>query len=315
MSEDDRSQAWRDALAQLFAGLTVEGRARDGSTPATGGARSVALASVGVHRVWGTTQELRRGPGVVRRRPSELLKLCLVVQGRVVVDQAGRQVGVGPGQLALYDTSIPYRLQLLGPWKHVVMTVPRTALGLPEHQVSEAMEHPWQADDGPGLMLSSFLRTAHDLTATTGPAAGHVASAAASLLTSVLVTALAPAGDVGTRAVREGMIEHLRRHLHDPDLDTAALAGAFHLSPRSVQRVFAEAGLSVHRVIRDERLDALARDLRDPALATRPVSVLAARYAVVDKSWLARAFRHRFGQSPTAYRREVLSSSASAARL
>lgn len=48
------------------------------------------------------------------------------------------------------------------------------------------------------------------------------------------------------------------------------------------------------------------RDLADPALARYGIAALAARSCVTNQSWLSRAFRNRFGTSPSEYRQAEL---------
>ena len=56
------------------------------------------------------------------------------------------------------------------------------------------------------------------------------------------------------------------------------------------------------RRVRQRRLERCRRDLLDPASAARPVSVVAARWGLVNAAHFSRAFRAAYGLSPVEYR-------------
>jgi AraC-like DNA-binding protein len=57
-------------------------------------------------------------------------------------------------------------------------------------------------------------------------------------------------------------------------------------------------------VIRRRRLERCARDLADPALAERPVAVIAACWGLPDSRHFARLFKAAYGRTPRDYRRD-----------
>jgi AraC-like DNA-binding protein len=54
--------------------------------------------------------------------------------------------------------------------------------------------------------------------------------------------------------------------------------------------------------LRNERLEAVRRDLANPALRHRSVAALAARWCFVDAAHFSRAFRQRYGYTPSQLR-------------
>jgi AraC-like DNA-binding protein len=80
------------------------------------------------------------------------------------------------------------------------------------------------------------------------------------------------------------------------------LARQLRVSRRTLQRAFAREGMSVAGYVRDQRLDAVRRAL--DARHDRPsVTELAARWQFADSSHLTRAFKRRFGVTPSEYAR------------
>lgn len=90
--------------------------------------------------------------------------------------------------------------------------------------------------------------------------------------------------------------------LTDPDLSPSTLARELGVSVRTLHRAFATADESVTTYLRHRRLEQARLALLAPT--DRPtVTELAARWQFADSSHFARAFKSRYGQTPTAYAR------------
>jgi AraC family transcriptional regulator, positive regulator of tynA and feaB len=131
-------------------------------------------------------------------------------------------------------------------------------------------------------------------------------------------------GAAGSRAARDTLVELIRavpqrtfddtepllapvlreaakrladERLADRDLSPATLAKEFNVSVRTLQRAFAEAGDSVASYVRNSRLE---RARRDVAQGTLSITEIAARWHFVDGSHFTRAFKARYGHTPSA---------------
>jgi AraC-like DNA-binding protein len=87
------------------------------------------------------------------------------------------------------------------------------------------------------------------------------------------------------------------------DLSIAVVAARHHLSPRSLQRLFARDGSSFGKHLLELRLNAVHRLLDDGRHAARSISELAFDCGFGDMSHFNHAFRRRFNASPTQVRR------------
>ena len=94
----------------------------------------------------------------------------------------------------------------------------------------------------------------------------------------------------------------IQEHLGDPGLSPAVIAAAHHISLRSLHQLFHDEGLTVAGWIRRRRLESCRRDLSDPALATRPVAAIAARWGFSSAGDFSRVFRAVHGLPPAEYR-------------
>jgi AraC-like DNA-binding protein len=297
------TDAWNSWLAECFAGLS----AVPGADDASGSITTSRLGDVSVFDVRGTTQVVRRSATNARRQPLELLKACVLVDGLALVEQDGFQVPLEPGELALYDTSGPYQIRLTGPWRCAVMTIPRTALAFPERLVTEVMCRPHGVRYGAGRLLVGYLR---DCITTLGGAAGtgsgRIGEAGVALLAGALTANGIPAVDADADQARARIVEYIRARVRSPELSPANVAAAHHLSLRTLQRLFEGEERNVAGLIREQRLEAIRHDLADPLLARYSIATIAACSCVTNQSWLSRAFRSRFGLSPSEYRIHAL---------
>lgn len=120
-----------------------------------------------------------------------------------------------------------------------------------------------------------------------------------------LATAVAHRGfdDVNTRlapALTQAAKDLAEQRLADADLSLAMLARELNVSVRTLQRAFAAGGESVTAHIRERRLESARRALSASRLT---VSEIAAHWQFADSGHFSRAFKQRYGLTPTEYAR------------
>jgi len=295
----DEPELWRVHLGSAFSDLAPEALER-GSLAPTGALRGVALGAAGVFRVSGTPQVVQRTSRAVRGSPGDFLKVCVQLRGRATVHQDGREIVIEPGRLAVYDTGRPYALRLEGGWSCAVMAVRRGAIDVAAARLHSAMERVHLASEGPGLLLSQFITATVDQLDVAGPAiAGKLGDAGVCLLSGTL----AEDGDVAITdaadSLRDHVMAYIDRRLADPRLSRASIAAAHRMSPRTLDRPFGGLPWSVSGYVRHQRLEAVRRDLENPALTHRSVAALAARWCFVDAAHFSRVFRDSYGFPPS----------------
>ncbi|MDQ1046303.1 helix-turn-helix domain-containing protein [Streptomyces sp. V4I2] len=97
-----------------------------------------------------------------------------------------------------------------------------------------------------------------------------------------------PADDLAER-----ILTYCLGRLSDPRLSPESVARAHHVSVRYLHKVLQQRGVTLASWIRGRRLERIRRDLADPALADRSVSVIAARWGLLDATHLSRTLRAR----------------------
>jgi AraC-like DNA-binding protein len=154
-------------------------------------------------------------------------------------------------------------------------------------------------------LLMAHVSTIHETVTDLGPAGVRAAHGAAIELVNAVAQGVVDGGEpqLASNLVRAAMALSVRL-LDDPELSSAVLARELRVSRRTLQRAFAREGLSVAGYVRDQRLNAVRRALDVPQ--GRPsVTELAARWQFADSSHLTRAFKRRFGLTPSEYARRA----------
>lgn len=310
--ERAHADGWRELLGSTFGRLRPERIDAPGSAASSqdldGAITGAHLGRADAFHVTGSPQIVRRTPGAIAHAPADPLKVCIQQTGRAIVHQSGREIVIGPGELALYDTGRPYDLRLESNWTCAVMTFPRDALGVPAAVVTDAMQHSFRVDDGAGAVLAHLLDSAWatPFDERDEVAAARLGEAGIQLMASLTMTdpsgSAAPGVTVAEEVTRTRVLEYVRLHLTAPDLTHASVAAAHHMSVRTLQRLFEQQPESVAEVIRSLRLQAIRDELLDPRRARTPVMVLASRWGYPEQSHFTRAFKGHYGVTPAALR-------------
>jgi AraC-like DNA-binding protein len=110
----------------------------------------------------------------------------------------------------------------------------------------------------------------------------------------------------GVRAARLHAIKtEILNSLNLHHLSLAHLAARHGVTPRYVQMLFESEGTTFSRFVLDQRLARAHRMLSDPGLAERTISTIAYEAGFGDLSYFNRAFRRRYGESPSDVRSSV----------
>ncbi|MFI5706439.1 helix-turn-helix domain-containing protein [Kribbella sp. NPDC051620] len=303
------SELWCHAVETQFGG--VETTLAESEGLPWGALSGNQLGVVGAFQMSGPPQVFRRSASAIKRFQIDLLKVCIQLTGRAVLHQDGREIELGPGDLAIYDTARPYEMRLDGTWSCEVLTLPRTSLALPWRAVALAMERAFRTDVGAGAVLTNLVSamTVHPplqherAAAEMGDAGLHLL--AGTLVQDGSVLRADPIDDIRLR-----VMAYIRNRLSDPQLTHASVASAHHLSPRSLDRLFAEEPYTVVGYIRHLRLAAVHRELSDPVAFPSSISGIAARWGFHNPAHFARIFKDTYGKSASQVRSEGLQASS-----
>lgn len=224
------------------------------------------------------------------------LQLVFVLNGDLCMGHRGLQLHMDPSSWGIF-----------GP-DHVVLSASEdadvlvmTIAGTMPVAVYEAVQC---ATSGVGSVLltcmKSALQVSADLTSQARAELGHALDDLARL---AIRERAAPAGRLPRRSLmRERVKAFVRHHLHDSNLSIDDIAQTFHCTKRYLHKVFSEDERSLNQYIWDLRLDRCSQDLANPGLHERSITEIAFIWGFRSPPHFSRAFRQRFGASPSAWR-------------
>lgn len=293
--------AWRREVATSFVALDVHPL---GDEPFWARCSRIDVGEVSVFRIEHAASVVARTPKLVRRGPSDLVKVSLQLEGEELIEQDGRAALLHAGDLAIYDTSRPYTLRFDSETSLLVFTFPRGYLDIPRDELAAVTATAFPLDSPLGRVVNPFLvGLAHSLAELPGANGRRLARTGLDLLMTLLSTQLQQEvrRDPRRQLLHEilGTVDTM---LGDPEVSPATIAAAHYISTRHLHALFAEHGITVAGWIRERRLEHIRRDLADGALADAPIARIAARWGLVNPAHFSRLFRTTFGQSPSEYR-------------
>jgi AraC-like DNA-binding protein len=300
--EPERFAYWREVVCSAFVTLRPERRDRE---PFAGSVRSARLGPLGVATVASGPQRVLRTEREIGTTPEAAHYLMLQLRGRAAIRQDGREAVLRVGELALVDVLRPYELDFDGPFGQLCFTLPHALLAPRLSAPATLTARRVDGSTAPGRVALAAL---HAAARSAGDPDGDEAGAdalvehVAGLVALGLRGAAAAPVPTGRAALLQAVLDDVERHLHDPALSPTAVAGRVGVSTRHLHKVVAAQGVTVGRHVTARRLDGCRRDLADPALMYLRIAEVAGRWGFVDPAHFSRAFRRRFGTSPSAVR-------------
>lgn len=303
ISPEDRAELIRETIWNTVVKVEITHIADPARIKATGLINTVGRISICSVQSNATTIQRTRQLTHDDLEPS--LFLGLQVSGSSMVVQGGRQAVLGPGELALYDTTRPYTLLNDNGIHQHFFRIPRDHIALPMDTIDRITAIRFGHNSPVADIASAYF----------GRLAGQQnrldANSAALDQPSIellraMIAARGPQGRLSADIMRDALVarilEYARMHLADPDLTAARLAAAHHISVRQLYTVLGQADIGLGDWIRNQRLERCRQELAAPAAGTRTIASIARRWAFRDATHFSRAFREAYGMSPRQWR-------------
>jgi len=173
---------------------------------------------------------------------------------------------------------------------------------------SQSAEHMVALDSWQGAIIAGHLLSlARELPSIPKEHWPMLGAAASTLVQACLVPTRGNPARTGApkdTAVRERLRCVVRQNMKSPDFGPEALRRLVGMSRSKLYRIFGGTG-GVARCIQDERLDVARQRLADIG-DTTPIRTLASEVGFIEHSSFSRAFKLRYGTSPTEFRETVL---------
>ncbi|MGK5685590.1 helix-turn-helix domain-containing protein [Actinoplanes sp. URMC 104] len=259
----------------------------------------------GASVLWASFAGVRqRGDPATAGPPGDLF-FAVNLSGAGLVRQRGREVAVGAGEAVLIEVDGgPFTVLRPEPTRLIGLRVPRAGLGADAASAGPRLVPPSRPALG---LLRRYLLAVRD---DPMPRAGPLADAFAGHVGELIGLALRPddgdarqAGAPSLRAARLSAVKaDVARQLTDAGLSAARVAGRQGITVRYLHKLFEREPQTFAQFVLGRRLELAHRRLGDPRWAGRTVSAIAHDSGFGDLSGFNRAFRHRYGVTPSEVR-------------
>lgn len=277
---------------------------------ARGFAGALATRAVGaltVSQVEGKAYRVRRQTPLHEGVKREWLLVAIQCQGGSRLRQLGRDSALAPGDIALYSTAQPYRLEFDGAFRQTVIGFPaaplRALCPAIDGLVGRAM-----SGRRPQVALLAAMAECHfetDYGTLPDQAGVHAASALSATLAGCAVSE--PVREDATRSkLSQYHLQRLRQfamsRLGDSELSVRDAAVALNISTAHIHRLFSGQPHTFSAWLWHTRLQQCHLALANPAFSGLSISQIAFKYGFAHASHFSRAYRAQFGITPSARR-------------
>jgi AraC-like DNA-binding protein len=268
------------------------------------------LGALRIRDVVGGDHVYTRNDADIRHGDPETVQIGMPLGGQSIMIQDGREAVMKAGEMVVYDSSRPFTLVMQDQFHWQVFLLPKAKLRRSDEELAQVTAIPLSSTQGMSRAVSAFLRSlaAEAAGLERSPGAAALGENAADLIATMVRSQFGKQWDVGDPDAV--LIQAIEMYLHDhhaePDLGPVRVAGAHGLSVRRLHALLQPTGRSVGERIRAQRLEAIRRDLADPALMLRPIERIAAAHGLRNASAFARLFRSVEGMPPREYRAAAL---------
>jgi AraC-like DNA-binding protein len=283
------------------------------SSPMTG-FRGVGLGAVDVFRHEGIGKRFgSREPDDIRNHWVDDFVISMPLDARVTTRQRGHVAELEPGSFVFLSTSRPFGASLAGanpqdPFSAFLVRISGPLLRERAPLLDECCGLPLRTNSG----SVKIMQTLFDLALAEGTTLSQTQLARFSDLLFTAITNVAleisetsnprPLRQRAPERVREEAIAYIHRNLSNPGLSPRQVAQHCKVSERYLQTAFAAVATTMVGFIRETRLMQCRASLMNPGLRHTSIIDIALRWGFNDASYFSRAYKVRFGKSPSAER-------------
>ncbi|MEQ8503480.1 MAG: helix-turn-helix domain-containing protein [Sneathiellaceae bacterium] len=301
-----RLRAWNDALYDTYYPLDVN------STGNGFSCGRLFVDDVGPVRAgWVSSDAMivHRRRGHLAGEGGDYVLLPMPLDDPLRLHQRGREALVRPGDLAMVATCDTYCYEQRTTNRHRPLRLPGQMLRRRVPHLEDLTAMQFRAGQPSVDLFMDFASSYCRHAARMGPdAAGAATRTLLDLLVMALVEEDADSGRGTAVQVAHGQraLRYIEAHLTDPGLSVGRVAAAVNVSERYLQQIFAGRGQSVSELIRNRRIEAAQRLLREPQARGTTIAVIALRAGFHDPAHFSKLFRAATGMTPKAYRATAL---------
>ncbi|MHA2788212.1 AraC-like ligand-binding domain-containing protein [Corynebacterium sp. S7] len=251
-----------------------------------------------------------RNDEIVRQDDDEYVVVTFQISGSIKMTQGGSQVLLYPGQAGLYLSNKPVILECHGDYQSRSVRIPLSRFSTSLRLWDNIGALGFDGTQGLAPHVLGFL---NDL-----PATGDALSVSArtavgnhlvGLVEAMLIDAKVPE-ELPAQPPAFDLLEHcltyIEANLSDPELNPNMIAGASHVSVRSLHNAFKQSGMTCASYIRQRRFERVRAELALEEFVSVPIEKILQRWGVHNPSNFGQYFKRIEGCTPTEFRRRAL---------
>jgi AraC family transcriptional activator of tynA and feaB len=207
-------------------------------------------------------------------------------------------VTLAPGDGLVYDVALPHAITSTETTEHFVVTVPHDIVAGRGIRLDRLSAQRFSARNGVGRLAADLIYSTFVELATISPSCED--DLAASLI-GLMFLSLPSEAAHASGTLRHRIEGYIRDQIRDPELSIDQIASALRCSKRYLHMAFAASDRSITDHIWTTRLDGCRGDLA--RRADLSISEIAFAWGFSSSAHFSRAFRKRFGVTPSEFRR------------
>jgi AraC family transcriptional regulator, positive regulator of tynA and feaB len=291
----------RDVIAENFLPLTL----RNAGPQFRMSVRAAVAGAVRIADVNTNAIRVDRERGSALRSEADCYKLLFQIDGQSRIEQRGAVSTVDAGQWVVYDATQPYVIECAHASRFIAVLVPPRSSTTWRWFVERAGVQVRPTAGNAKLALDSIHYLMDGQVPADPESLFGFEQSTLMLLDSVVrreANQFVQSADARSAALRMRAESYLAHHFMEADLTPDGLASALAVSRRTLYNALSASALTPHGLIQQYRLEASRRALEDPNDINRNLVELAISCGFSDISHFGRAFKARFGTTPSAYR-------------
>lgn len=268
--------------------------------------RSIQIGEMHLSLVDAAPHTAVRSVSTIARSGAESIVLNFLLSGWCEATQDGRSTHIPAGSATFFNASRPYNLSFGEPFRVAALTMPQSMLAngvaCPDRATAQDLAQRSELYPLVTAYIGQLIASPPSLDPSTAMRVSqNLADLISAMIAETVQQSPIPLSEHRTVAVTQ-IRAFVDRNLSNPDLSPNVVSEALRMSPRHINRLLAAEGTSLGRLIWRMRLDRIAIELRDPALASRSISEIAYSRGFNDMTHFSKIFRQAFGVSPRDYR-------------
>jgi AraC-like DNA-binding protein len=290
---EHRIPLWEEFNRRYIVELKVETYSRHGLQ---GTMRHMQVGRVAITDIVANDHVVRSGRDRTPQASQGGLGMTITLKGTGFLYQSGLSVPITAGDVVTHDPDSPRMLGFASDMHQLVVAVPR--------ELHFRRTGNWTLPQGLVSNIAQGETFASNIVALVGRLLSDPASSTPAhegiLLDLFDLIAEGVTGSSMTYYIAAK--DYIRAHLHESDLSVRRIASAVAISERQLARTFASQHASVAATVAEIRLQRAHELLGDVRRLGTPIHGIAKSLGFTSSSHFSKAFRQRFGYSPTEVR-------------